>query len=480
MLFNSFEFIFIFLPIMLFSFIVSGKFKGKSLKKINLLTGSLIFYSYWDYHFTPIFILSISFNYLISKRIQKAISRTASQNLLTLGIIANLSPLIYYKYTNFIFENINTALNFNLANSKITLPLAISFYTFQQIAYLVDCFKEKDIKYNFVDYSLFVSFFPQLIAGPIVHHSEIMPQIEKIKKVQSKNVIHGFFVFLMGLFKKVVIADTLATIASLGFDSQKSLTFYDSWVTSISYTLQLYFDFSGYSDMAIGLGLIFGVNIPINFNSPYKSRNIQEFWKRWHITLSKWLRDYIYIPLGGNRLGTARSLINIFITFLIGGIWHGAGWTYVVWGVLHGLSNLVFRLYGKYIRLKVPTLISVFLTFLFCNIAWVYFRAKDIERAHSILNSMFSFENIILPKGLSFLARYIKGVEFGLHSPVLEFNFVSLFLLLLILSFCFLSPNSNYFKENFKYNYFYLTLMIIFSSAILFINDASEFIYFQF
>jgi D-alanyl-lipoteichoic acid acyltransferase DltB (MBOAT superfamily) len=480
MLFNSLEFIFYFLPIVLILFYIFS-LKNRSILRPTLLVSSLVFYSYWDISYTVVFLASIVFNFYISQRIlDNKITEKLRKSLFVTGVVANVLLLVYYKYTLFILNNVNQLFSTNLYLPNIVLPLAISFFTFQQIAYLADCYKERNISYNFVDYALFVSFFPQLIAGPIVHHSEVMPQIKKLDSLKLQNFNKGLFVFLMGLFKKVVVADYFAKIANLGFNFDGSLTFYDSWVSSLSYTIQLYFDFSGYTDMAIGLGLFFGIHIPDNFNSPYKAVNIQDFWRRWHITLSHWLRDYIYIPLGGNRSGSSRTLTNIFLTFLIGGIWHGAGWTFVVWGALHGLANLVYRLWDEHVKIKLPKYVGMAITFMFANIAWVFFRATDVNVAIKMLKSMFTFDNLILPAGLARFASYLPFAEFGLHSPVTQTSIKTLLVLIIVLLSCFFIPNSKTLRKNFKTNYKYLLLLAVFTVSLLFINDASEFIYFQF
>ncbi len=270
--------------------------------------------------------------------------------MLIVGILGNLLLLGYFKYADFFISNFNVAVGSNISLLHITLPLAISFFTFQQIAYLVDSYKGKVRKHNFISYTAFVTFFPQLIAGPIVHHSEMMPQFENIKNkiINKNNIAKGFFIFSLGLFKKVIIADTFAIWTKSGFDTSLTLNFLEGWATSLSYTFQLYYDFSGYTDMAIGAALFFNIHLPINFNSPYKATDIQDFWRRWHITLSRFLRDYVYIPLGGNRKGNYRTYLNLFLTFLVGGIWHGAGWTFIFWGFLHGVAIVVNRLWKNW------------------------------------------------------------------------------------------------------------------------------------
>lgn len=314
--------------------------------------------------------------------------------LLTIGVVFNLGLLGFFKYANFFIENVN-ALGAEFELPNIVLPLAISFFTFQQIAYLVDSYRHEMREYKFLNYALFVTFFPQLIAGPIVHHKEMMPQFaSRWNLVKNyKNIGLGLFIFSVGLFKKVAIADLFSGWATLGFDNSTELGFFDAWVTSLSYTFQLYFDFSGYTDMAIGAALLFNIRLPINFNSPYKATDIQDFWRRWHMTLSRFLRDYLYIPLGGNRFGSSRTYINLFLTFLLGGFWHGASWMFVIWGALHGLALIVHRLWSQ-LGIVLPALLAWFITFNFVNITWVFFRAENIESAVRVLRGMFDYKDI--------------------------------------------------------------------------------------
>jgi alginate O-acetyltransferase complex protein AlgI len=305
----------------------------------------------------------------------------------------------YFKYSDFLIESINYTLKTDVPLFELALPLAISFFTFQQIAYLVDSYRRVTKERDFINYAVFVTFFPQLIAGPIVHHKEMMPQFTnaKTKVINYKNISQGLFIFSIGLFKKVVIADSFSVWANAGFDKATTLNFFEAWVTSLSYTFQLYFDFSGYADMAIGIALLFNIKLPINFNSPYQSTNIQEFWHRWHITLSRFLRDYVYIPLGGSRKGSFRIYSNLMATFVLGGIWHGAGWLFLLWGVLHGTALIIYRLWAQ-LGIKLWYWLSWVITFNFINITWVFFRAEEWGDATKVLNGMVSIDNIVLPK----------------------------------------------------------------------------------
>jgi len=351
LLFNSYEFIFVFLPI---TFIIYFYLNHKRLTEASkgfLVFSSLFFYSWWNIAYLPLILSSMLFNYIIGNSLNndEGHHRFPKKSILTFGIVSNIALLGYFKYSDFMIENVNYLTSSNIPTLDLALPLAISFFTFQQISYLVDSYKQETKEYDFLNYALFVTFFPQLIAGPIVHHKEMMPQFANTRnKVKNyKNIAMGLFIFSIGLFKKVVIADTFATWATAGFDTATTLNLFEAWATSLSYTFQLYFDFSGYTDMAIGAALLFNIKLPINFNSPYKAITIQDFWRRWHITLSRFLKDYIYIPLGGNRKGEFRTYNNLMATFIIGGLWHGAGWTFVFWGFLHGIALVVHRVWSK-------------------------------------------------------------------------------------------------------------------------------------
>jgi alginate O-acetyltransferase complex protein AlgI len=415
MLFNSLPFILVFVPVTLLGFYLLGARGHTRAAVVWLVLSSLFFYGYWDpgqhaltdpWRWWPLALIcsSVVINYLIGQRLLAQ----RSKGLLLAGVALNLASIGFFKYAGF-FANDVMRLSFDL--SYILLPLAISFFTFQQIAYLVDSYRGEIRAEGFVNYALFVTFFPQLIAGPIVHHSETIPQFAR-RETYRPNLDHlslGIAVFVIGLAKKVILADGIAVYATPVFAAAQGgadPTLFEAWSGALAYTFQLYFDFSGYSDMAVGLGLMFNIRLPINFNSPYKAVNIIDFWRRWHITLSRFLRDYLYIPLGGSRRGPSRRYTNLMITMLLGGLWHGAGWTFVMWGGLHGFYLVVNHAWHGLRRklghdLSRSTLpgrvLARAVTFLAVVVAWVYFRAEGFEAANRILAGMVGLNGVQLP-----------------------------------------------------------------------------------
>jgi alginate O-acetyltransferase complex protein AlgI len=403
--FSSWQFILLFLPTSFFVYFWLNHRRLIIAGKVWLVAASLFFYAYWDIKYLPLILGSIFFNFAIGtglaqghqhslREAQKPHRGVNRKVVLAAGIVANLLLLGYYKYTDFLLGNVNTVFGSSFALPHILLPLAISFFTFTQIVYLVDSYRGETAEYDLLSYSLFVTFFPHLIAGPIVHHRQIMPQFASRWTLTRRysNILKGLFIFSIGLFKKVVIADSFAVWANAGFDGGQSLGFFAAWATSLSYTFQLYFDFSGYCDMAIGASLLFNIWLPINFNSPYKALDIQDFWRRWHITLSNFLRDYLYIPLGGNRYGEYRTYLNLFITFVLGGLWHGATWMFVIWGAMHGAALVIHRFWRASGR-RLPPVLAWIVTFMFVNLAWVFFRAKTLDDAQRVLHGMIDFRS---------------------------------------------------------------------------------------
>lgn len=408
MLFNSAEFLFLFAPIVIFVYISIRLWHFEA--SIWWLVGaSLVFYAAWDAAFLPVILFSIFGNYLIFNVLQRA--KRWRRAWLIVGVTGNLALLGYFKYTNFLLDNLNAALDLNISWVEVVLPIGISFFTFQQIAFLVDVYRGETVEKSFSRYALFISFFPQLIAGPIVHHREMMPQFGRARDDRWGDVAEGLTLLTIGLVKKMVIADTVAVPSSAVFDAAAqgaTITLVDAWVGAVAYSLQIYFDFSAYSDMAIGLGRMMGINLPINFASPYKADSITEFWRRWHITLSRFLRDYLYIPLGGNRQGPIRQKTNLMLTMLLGGVWHGAGWTFLLWGFLHGFYLLVHQTWratalgaacGRHPAWR-P--VAHALTLFALVVAWVPFRAADLASTVAVWRGMLGFNGVGPLRGLAF------------------------------------------------------------------------------
>ena len=411
MVFSSYIFILGFVPLTLLGFVLAKRIIGGRTAIAWLIACSLFFYGWWE----PIYLLLIATSVLVNFAFGRWIDRCGAPRrktaLLILGVILNLGLLGYFKYTHFVVNTVNAAFGGDWLLDRIILPLAISFFTFQQIAYLVDVQRGVAHERSLLRYALFVTFFPQLIAGPIVHHRQVLPQIERSlrRPLRSADLSIGLTIFTIGLAKKVLLADGVAVWATPVFDmaaADQSVTILEAWAATFAYGFQIYFDFSGYSDMAIGLGRCFGLRLPLNFDSPYKSANIMQFWRRWHITLSVFLRDYLYIPLGGNQRGTMRRFANLMVTMLLGGLWHGAGWTFVIWGGLHGMYlviNHAFSALRRRLHLGAADgagaslwgrAAGVLVTFLAVNIAWVFFRAESFEAAWLMLRTMLGFEGI--------------------------------------------------------------------------------------
>jgi alginate O-acetyltransferase complex protein AlgI len=432
MLFNSYLFVLVFLPVTVAGFYLIGGRGHHRVALSWLVAASFLFYAWWNPAYLGLILGSILFNYAIGA----VFGDTSADNrkvLLVFGIAANLALLGYFKYANFFVDNLNLVADTGFTLKKIVLPLAISFFTFQQISFLVDAYDGQTREYSFLHYCLFVTFFPQLIAGPIVHHREMLPQFAKdaIYVFKHEHLAIGTFIFVLGLFKKVMLADNIALFATPVFDAAEhgvALTFYEAWGGAFAYSLQLYFDFSGYSDMAIGLACMFGIRLPLNFYSPYKAHNIIEFWRRWHMTLSRFLRDYVYIPLGGNRKGRLRRHLNLMLTMLVGGLWHGAGWTYVAWGGLHGFY-LVINHAWRGIRAALGhdlstqstagRTLSILLTFLAVSVAWVLFRATSFQGATGMLRAMAGVNGIALPDSAAAFSNGIVDWSSGWNLFVL-------------------------------------------------------------
>jgi D-alanyl-lipoteichoic acid acyltransferase DltB (MBOAT superfamily) len=459
LLFNSFAFVLFFLPVVLGGFFLLGR-ASERLAAGWLALASLVFYGWWDPAYVALLLASIAFNYVLGMRIARmheSRRNRQGRELLFLGIVANLALLGYYKYAVFFLSNLQKVTGHSAPLPEIVLPLGISFFTFTQIAFLVDAHRGLAREYNPVHYALFVTWFPHLIAGPILHHREMMPQFGRraTYRLDWENVAVGMTMFAFGLFKKTVIADEMATFATPAFTAAAGgarQTLLEAWGAALAYTFQIYFDFSGYTDMALGASRMFGIVLPLNFNSPYKARSIIDFWRRWHITLSRFLRDYVYIPLGGNRTTTPRRFTNLLLTMLVGGLWHGAEWTFVFWGALHGLYLIVnhgWRRLRRRLGLASPFgagALATLTTFVAVVVGWVFFRAADFVTAVGIVEGMAGLNGVVLPPqwrpAASGLEAWLTshGVQFA---QVLHFDRVAQTnWLLFLLALCWLAPNT--------------------------------------
>ena len=416
MLFNSFLFLFTFLPVTLAAYLVLMRM-GRARAAIGVVVlCSLFFYGYWN----PLHILviagSVAANYAIGTRLVRAPAGLGRRALLTFGIAADLGLLGYFKYTGFVVGLVAVeaqATPFMAFLTDVALPIGISFYTFQQIAYLVDVYRDRT-RYDILEYGFFVTFFPQLIAGPIVHHRELIPQLaETLRRVRGRRYVVAFLapgvaLLVLGLAKKVVLADAFGDLADLAFDAAAAgqpVGFIEAWGGATAYAWQIYFDFSAYSDMAIGLGLLFGLRLPVNFDSPYKAASIIEFWRRWHITLSRFLRKYLYIPLGGNRRGPARRYANLAITMLLGGLWHGAGFTFILWGAVHGILLALNHVWRHLVPWRAPRPLAIAVTLTLVILAWVPFRAADLAVTGAFWHAMLGFDGIAVPAAYGFVVE---------------------------------------------------------------------------
>jgi len=505
------------MPVLLLVFFRLGR-SSHRLADTWLMVCSLFFYGWWNPVYLVLLLASIVFNFMIGSGLARGrdIASSRRKSLLAFGVISDLALLGYYKYANFFIDTFNSALGSSYGFAEILLPLGISFFTFTQIAFLVDAARGEVREFDFIHYSLFVTYFPHLIAGPVLHHKEMMPQFGQAStyRFNAEFMTVGLTIFAMGLFKKVVLADGIAPYAAALFSAAEHGELpglFQAWGGALAYTLQLYFDFSGYSDMAIGLSYLIGVRLPLNFNSPYKAINISDFWRRWHMTLSRFLRDYLYIAMGGNRKGRTRKYINLFATMLLGGLWHGAGWTFVMWGGLHGVYLVVHQAWQA-LRLRLGhdlTRTSLFgrfsgvmLTFLAVVVGWVFFRAQTFDGALSILSGMCGLNGVSLPVAVAYrigpLADWLSdsGVVFtpGGGSDFMM-NYVWATLLLPIV---FLMPNTQQIMQRFRPALnqradeqasrlswspgwkWSCVMAVVLAAGLLSLTRPSEFLYFQF
>lgn len=486
-MFSYFEYIFLFLP-PVFAIYFLLNYRGFTRAgKIFLVAASFTFYGLWKPLYLPILLASILVNYALGRTIIRPLGPFAGvpkKAVLIAGLIFNIGLLGYFKYTDFMIQNINFISGLSIPLQEVMFPLGISFYTFVQIAFLVDCYRGNIGRTDFIDYSLFVSFFPKLIQGPIAYHEEMEAQLSSREnaRIIPENIARGIMIFSIGLFKKMVIADNIAPWVNQGFANSAALNFVEAWIVGYGYLLELYFDFSGYMDMATGAALLFNIRLPQNFNSPFKSTNIQEYWRRWHMTFMRFMRDYVYIPLGGNRKGKLRLYFNIFITFLVGGIWHGASWTFVAWGASHGLALVIHRIWSLSGR-RMNKILAWFLTFHFAVFTHVIFRAGTFGEALNVFRGMIGLNGVVLPeklKGVAFLK--LPGLTFGPWlAGIGEKQTYIFYIMLAAAALAFFARNSQELTDRMKPNLrwaFFASLLL--GAGIIHITQVSEFIYFNF
>lgn len=482
MLFNSYIFIFVFLPIALIGYYLLNHFVKYRLSKLFLIGMSLWFYGYFNMEYLVIIIASILLNYSLVSMIHK----TEHKKLcLWIGIGLNVGILFYFKYMDFFIQNVNALLSTNIPLLKLLLPLGISFFTFQQLSFIIDSYKDPSLQYSLLDYTLFVVFFPQLIAGPIVTHDEMIPQFndDKKKRFSADAFALGITAFAFGLAKKVLIADTFGNFVNYGFENISTLGSFNAIFVTVAYTIQIYFDFSGYCDMATGIAKMFRLDLPMNFNSPYKAFSVTEFWKRWHMTLTRFLRNYIYIPLGGNRKGKYRTYLNLWLVFLISGIWHGANYTFIVWGMLHGFVMVIERMNRDRIKRLHPAL-SWMITFIFINIAWIFFRADSIGDAIAMIKEIAMLQFTPISTDMIYAGQCV-GIEklitlFGSTQIKLKtaYPIIMQLAVLFMILFC---KNTNERISDFKPTIKNAAVVIILLSySILSLSQISTFLYFNF
>jgi D-alanyl-lipoteichoic acid acyltransferase DltB (MBOAT superfamily) len=487
MSFSYFEYAFIFLPIVIILYFLVNSRGFVKLGKLWLLICSFLFYIYLSPLYLPLLLISIIVNFFIGdilrpdSRIRLRIPR---KTVVALGILFNIGLLGYFKYSDFFIQNINALFSTNIGFLKIVAPLGISYFTFLQVAFLVDTYRGKLGPNEFIPYALFVSFFPKIIQGPIALQWEIAPQFTDTarNKFNAENFSRGLLFMSIGLIKKLVIADNLAAWATQGYDHASVLSFFEAWFAMLSHCFQLYFDFSGYTDMAIGVGLMLNIRIPDNFNSPYKSLNYQDLWRRWHITLGRFLREYIYIPLGGNREGEIRTYVNLLITFVIGGLWHGAAWTFVFWGAMNGVGLMIHRMWRR-TGLKMNYILAGFLTFLYWNITVVMWRATSYHDAVKVYRGLVGFDGVVLPQKLESMS-FLKsiGVQFGPWLANLgEKQYYLIYVILGSALLCFFTKNSQELAERLRPTMRWAVFVsLLLGIGILHMTQVSEFIYANF
>ena len=487
MLFNSYIFILLFLPLCITGYFSLNHLKHYALAQLFLLLMSFWFYGYFNPSYLIIMLVSICGNYLAAMLMDKSSKQSYRKIVLWVAIVANLGILFYFKYYDFFVSNINRLFASDFALIHVVLPLGISFFTFQQLSFVIDSYHGETQKYNFLQYASFVAYFPQLIAGPIVTHDELIPQFSDLekKRFQWDNFARGIYIFALGLAKKVLVADLFGQVADFGYADVSFLDSTNGILVMLAYTFQVYFDFSGYCDMAIGLGRMMNLDLPINFDSPYKSLTITEFWKRWHKTLTRFFTRYVYIPLGGNRKGQIRTCLHMMVVFVVSGLWHGASWSFVIWGFLHGIYSVAVRCRQEKIAARHPVY-NWLLTFAFVNFAWIFFRAERMMDAVTLIKNIlscnfgpihfeiykaFHLSEIVYP------IEWLFGINIDAEAPVILLMIAYVGTLLAVLG----APNAYERMESFSCKISELfTTVVLLIWCIFTLSGVSTFLYFNF
>lgn len=475
MIFSTYKFILVFLPIVFIGYHTLNKFKLFTISKIWLIIASLVFYYIGSPDFFWFFLASVIGNYIIGSSISKLPQEDKLQRkiLFAIGLIGNIALLVYYKYANFFVDNYNYFAQDDIIMAKIILPIGISFFTFQLIAYIVDSYRGETSEYDILDYLLFITFFPQLIVGPIVHHKEMVSQFEKKENQRFNwdNVARGLFLFSLGVAKKILLADPLTNDAQSFFGNITSgLEMLPTWFHSIEYTISYYFDLSGYADMAIGLGLMFNIIIPHNFNSPYKARNFQDYWKRWHMTLSRFLNNYIFRSVYKKGSKWRNYYIAVMVTFLVSGIWHGAGWTFVVWGIINGIFVCIAAWMNKHDK-KFPFLLAFSLTALGIVLTRILFVSNTFGDALNVYKGLVNFKSL----GTNFSTIWITIIDFMRRNQECGRY------LIIGIAICWFAPNSSQIMEKFKTSKKTVAIAtILMFISLINMDKIIQFLYFQF
>ncbi len=487
MLFNSYIFVFLFFPLAVAGYYWLHHMRLEKAALGYLTVMSMIFYGYNSTRYLIILMVSIAVNYLLV-RVMNRWETTAGRRLfLILGVLYNIGILFCFKYYDFFIGNVNAAFGTDYPFLRLVLPLGISFYTFQQLSYVIDSYRGDCGRYSLLEYAAYVSFFPQLIAGPIVYHDELIPQLraEENHHIQYGNLCRGLYAFALGMAKKVLVADTLSKVVTVGYAKVDALNSVSTILVMLCYSLQIYFDFSGYCDMAYGIGFMFNVELPVNFNSPYKAASVREFWDRWHMTLTRFFTKYVYIPLGGSRRGTVQTYVNVMIVFLVSGIWHGANWTFILWGAVNGLGNLFDRIFDFALR-RIPRAVRVAVTFCFCTVAWSMFRADSVGQGLRMIRNLGKYGDGRLYGELVTILNQTVEVRLlgrmGLDPLIQSYPWVvpEVFVLLLILA-CLMLRNTQEKVNDGNYGVWRIVVIVVLLLwSIMSLSEVSAFLYFNF